>query len=443
MQLDSWFYPKGSGAEWTNNGAGIYRYEAAAPPFMSGLSRFQQNLGVPLVTHARWIDPSSPYRTLYKMSGNVVTDPAYWETVAAYLANSGVATFEQDWLDDKAHTDFNLTDGAAFLDNMAASMARRNLTMQYCMAAARHFLQRSKYSNLTTIRTSGDHLQRDRWTDFLYASRLGSALGAWPFTDNFMSTETSQLLLATLSAGPVGIGDQIGSINGAEPAPRGEAGWRDREAGRAVDSYGSQLLEHGAQHRRSTDRLHLVGFRRTAHQLRFRVHTGKECAGEDQSIGFRNQRAGVCLRLLCRHGPVDRAADAIQKQISGDALYLVLAPVGPSGIADSGRCGPVRDHGQETRDGIYGSWRGAGYRELRGRRDLSDDYRILARCADRAGDGGGSIGQVTYNAATHLFRVPVMAGSIAAPPSGSKAAARTQAQRRRAEIEAHRSPIAY
>ena len=136
MQLDSWFYPKGSGAEWTNNGAGIYRYEAAAPPFMSGLSRFQQNLGVPLITHARWIDPSSPYHTLYKMSGNVVTDPAYWETVASYLANSGVATFEQDWLADKAHTDFNLTDGDAFLDNMAASMGRRHLTMQYCMASA-------------------------------------------------------------------------------------------------------------------------------------------------------------------------------------------------------------------------------------------------------------------------------------------------------------------
>src|SRR5437660_1948107 len=96
---------------------------------------------------------------------------------------------------------------------MAASMARLNLTMQYCMAAAKHFLQGSKYSNLTTIRTSGDHLQRDRWTDFLYASRLGSALGAWPFTDNLLSTETSQLLLATLSAGPIGIGDQIGSIN--------------------------------------------------------------------------------------------------------------------------------------------------------------------------------------------------------------------------------------
>src|SRR5260370_19845568 len=103
MQLDSWFYPKGKSADWTTNGSGIYKYQAAAPPFMSGLSRFQQNMGVPLITHARWIDANSPDRTLYKMSGNVVTDPAYWETVAAYLASSGVDTFVQDWLYDMAN----------------------------------------------------------------------------------------------------------------------------------------------------------------------------------------------------------------------------------------------------------------------------------------------------------------------------------------------------
>src|ERR1019366_1439903 len=76
------------------------------------------------------------------------------------------------------------------------------------------YLQSSKYSNLTTIRTSGDHLERDRWTDFLYASGLAGALGAWPFKDTLLSTETSQLLLATLSQVAVGIGDPIGSIDG-------------------------------------------------------------------------------------------------------------------------------------------------------------------------------------------------------------------------------------
>ena len=38
--------------------------------------------------------------------------------------------------------------------------------MQYCMASPRHFMQSSKYSNLTTIRTSADRLGRDRWTRF-------------------------------------------------------------------------------------------------------------------------------------------------------------------------------------------------------------------------------------------------------------------------------------
>jgi len=35
IQLDSWFYPKGAGAFWSNNGDGIYEYRAASPPFPS------------------------------------------------------------------------------------------------------------------------------------------------------------------------------------------------------------------------------------------------------------------------------------------------------------------------------------------------------------------------------------------------------------------------
>ena len=61
MQLDSWWYPKGSSDTWQGNGTkrgGIYAYVAAL--FPNGLQAFQQQLGLPLVTHARWIDTSSP-----------------------------------------------------------------------------------------------------------------------------------------------------------------------------------------------------------------------------------------------------------------------------------------------------------------------------------------------------------------------------------------------
>jgi hypothetical protein len=425
MQLDSWFYPKGSGAAWDNNGAGIYRYEAAAPPFLSGLSRFQQNLGVPLITHARWIDASSPYHTQYRMSGNVVTDPVYWETVAAYLANSGVATFEQDWLNDNAHTDFNLTDGDAFLDNMAASMGRRNLTMQYCMASARHYLQSSKYSNLTTIRTSGDHLERDRWTDFLYASRLAGALGAWPFTDNLLSTETSQLLLATLSAGPVGIGDPIGSIDGGNllHAVRrdGVIVKPDVPLTPADASYSN--MAHGADAPQVAFTWSDFGALRTNYVFAFTQ--GTNALAKFSPADFGMSGPVYVYDYFAGAGQLVDSSDAIQRQIAGDVLYLVLAPVGPSGIAIVGDTDHFVTMGKKRVTGFTddGAARVAvafadGETSL-----VITGYSPVAP-AVLAGDGS-AIGQVTYDPSTHLFRVPVMAGTsrnacirLSVPPRG-------------------------
>ena len=136
MELDSWWYPKGSWATWQGNGyerGGIYQYTASPALFPNGLAAFQHQLGLPLAVHARWIDASSPYRTTYRMSGNVITDPRYWQATAAYLAGAGVITYEQDWLADLAHTNLNLADPSAFLDNMADAMRGRGIDMQYCI----------------------------------------------------------------------------------------------------------------------------------------------------------------------------------------------------------------------------------------------------------------------------------------------------------------------
>lgn len=208
LQLDSWWYPKGPDNAWSSHG-GIWTYVASPAIFQPDLATFQASLGVPLIAHARWIDAASPYRSQYQISGSVATDPRYWEDVATYLKVSGVATYEQDWLGLNAQANFNLTDSVAFLDDMAASMAKRGITMQYCMATPKHFLQTTNYSNLTTIRTSQDGFIKDRWTDFLYSSQFAGALGVWPFSDVFKSTDQNNLLLATLSAGPVGIGDEL------------------------------------------------------------------------------------------------------------------------------------------------------------------------------------------------------------------------------------------
>lgn len=212
MQIDSWFYPKGAAADWRDHG-GIYQYVADPSLFADGLDGFQQQLGLPLVTHARWIDPASPYRQQYQISGNVSVDPQYWDDIIGYLKSAGVVTYEQDWLGAQAQTAFNLNDPDAFMNNMARANLENGLTMQYCMALPRHYLQTSKYDNITTIRTSDDRFERRKWDSFLYASRLASALGVWPWSDVFMSSELENLLISNLSAGPVGVGDRVGALN--------------------------------------------------------------------------------------------------------------------------------------------------------------------------------------------------------------------------------------
>ena len=409
LQLDSWFYPKGSPASWSNNGSGIYEYMAASPPFTAGLANFQQNLGIPLITHARWIDPKSPYRATYRMSGNVVLDQAYWQYVAGYLASSGVATYEQDWLDDKAQPDFNLNDAQTFLDNMAAAMAARNLTMQYCMASPRHFLQSARYGNLTSIRTSADRLNRDRWTEFLYTSRLASAMGIWPFTDNFNSTETDNLLVATLSAGPVGLGDPIGSLDTANilRAVRsdGVIVKPDVPLAPADLSYTNVV--------NSVDTPQIAATYSDFEGLRTSYWFAYP-TGANTQVSFTPAALGASRRLYLYDyfkgtGEVVNPSDTVSKSIDGDSLYLVAVPVGPSEMAVVGDTGQFVPAGKKRIAGIVddGEIRlsvlfagGETARTITGYSPFLPAVQAMT----------GLAGPVAYDPETRQFQIPVSPG---------------------------------
>jgi hypothetical protein len=149
------------------------------------------------------------------MSGNVVIDPRFWKGTSDYLSKSGVVTYEQDWLNQNAQTEVNLTDPSAFLGEMAHSMAANNITVQYCMPVPSDYMASTLYPNVQTIRTSGDGFQRRKWDQFLYDSRLAYALGLWPWTDAVFSKDLGNLIISTLSAGPVGVGDALGETNAA------------------------------------------------------------------------------------------------------------------------------------------------------------------------------------------------------------------------------------
>ena len=74
MQLDGWWYPKGA-SQSRSASDGFYVCGAHPELFPNGLAAFQQSLGIPLVTHNRWLDSSSPYRNQYECSGNTVIGP--------------------------------------------------------------------------------------------------------------------------------------------------------------------------------------------------------------------------------------------------------------------------------------------------------------------------------------------------------------------------------
>jgi hypothetical protein len=235
LQLDSWWYYKTTtdadgkpgkekksnrlpAGEWNRYG-GLLEYRAHTDLFPNGLDAFQKTVGLPLITHNRWIDPASPYHQRYEISGVAAVDPKWWDSIADYMKASGIATYEQDWL-DRIYTyspafSSNVDTGAAFLDNMARACQEQGITMQYCMPYPCYFLQGSRYENLTSIRTSGDRFNTNKWNDFLYTSRLASSMGIWPWADVYMSGEINNVLLSTLSAGPVGTGDAMGAENKA------------------------------------------------------------------------------------------------------------------------------------------------------------------------------------------------------------------------------------
>lgn len=233
FQIDSWWYDKtltspsgrtGTGSKnpklpeglWNRYGGAI-TYRANADLFPNGFAAFQRALGLPLVVHGRWIDPTSPYHKDYKISGIAPIDPKWWNETAAYLKASGVSVYEQDWLDEIYNNSPELINriGVAdqFTGNMAKAADANGLDLQYCMGLPKHFLQGLQYPNLTTIRTSHDRFLRARWAHFFNTSALAREIGAYPWVDVFKSGETGNLTIALLSAGPVGTGDAIGKEN--------------------------------------------------------------------------------------------------------------------------------------------------------------------------------------------------------------------------------------
>ena len=349
MELDSWYYQKGTPPSWANVGQGQDSFQADPALFPLGLADFQKALGLPLITHARWIDAKSSLRNQYKISGNVAVDPLYWRDYARFMVASGVQVLEQDWLSGPAVTDFNLTDPDAFLDNMASQLQAAGRGVVYCMPLPAHLLQSSKYDNVFAARVSNDALRREHWDELLFDSRLASAVGLWPFADEVSSSSLRDLLISTLTAGPVGSGDAVNAVNNANlglvvrpdgvivkpdiPIVPTDATFIAAARSDVAPIVASTYTDHGRV--------------RTAYVLAY-----DRTQGSLSSVSFTPASLGVAapayvFDFFQRTGQVVEAGGAFAGTVDYQGSYYLVAPIGPSGIAFLGDLGKFASCGKQ------------------------------------------------------------------------------------------------
>jgi len=240
VQIDSWFYPHQNLREVGPEGAplvppsGMMKWEPRQDLFPQGFGELRRRVGgLPLTFHSRHFSKSSPYFEDHHawIDGEYAhpSDDRLFRHLMEQAAEWGAITYEQDWMVESflGVRGLRAAPGRArawqeALDRYAGACG---LTLQWCMSTPADFAQSVTLENLTSIRTSGDYRYLFdnglNWVWFLHTNALARALDLVPYKDVFLShgkTENSdgepyaevESMLAALSSGPVGIGDEIG-----------------------------------------------------------------------------------------------------------------------------------------------------------------------------------------------------------------------------------------
>lgn len=239
VHIDSFFYPHQYLRDVSPEGApivppsGLRTWDPRPDLFPDGFRDLRRRVGWPLSFHNRHFWSESPYWERYAAwrDGEYAhpADNRLYDLLMAQAASWGAITYEQDWLVESFLGVRGLREevgrARAWQEAMDTSARAHGLTLQWCMATPADFMQTVTLRGVTSIRTSGDYRYMfDNgvgWVWFLHGNALARALGLNPFKDVFISHGKTSLsdgepyaeveaLLAAMSAGPVGIGDQVG-----------------------------------------------------------------------------------------------------------------------------------------------------------------------------------------------------------------------------------------
>ena len=235
VQLDSWFYPHSTlrpfdTDAWEVPPTAMTAWEERSDALPDGIGDLRARLGhPPMVAHIRHLAASAPITQQVPVAVDgdhaVPTTPAAYERWLDQCVAWGVEVFEHDWLVDVFHRNRWLRErpGRArqWQEGIDAAARHRGITLQWCMATPADFAQTVTLSQVTSIRTSGDHgyiaTPGQIWAWFCTTNAMARALGLTPFKDVFRTDPEvagelgePEALLSALSTGPVGLGDRVG-----------------------------------------------------------------------------------------------------------------------------------------------------------------------------------------------------------------------------------------
>jgi hypothetical protein len=238
VQLDSWFYPHAElrpfdTEEWVVPPTALTAWEVRPDVLPDGIAGLRHRLhGLPLVAHIRHLSRHAPIasETPTWTDGEYAapSTPEAYERWLDQCVAWGIETFEHDWLVEVFFGVRAMRSepgrATSWQEGIDAAARDRGITLQWCMGTPADFAQTTTLTQVTSVRTSGDHgyiaSAGQLWAWFCTTNALARSLDLMPFKDVFRADPEvaghngePEALLSALSTGPVGLGDRVGRMD--------------------------------------------------------------------------------------------------------------------------------------------------------------------------------------------------------------------------------------
>lgn len=238
VQLDSWFYPHVElrpfdTDEWVVPPSAMVAWEERPDVLPEGIADLRSRLGdPPLVAHIRHLSTDAPIAAELPVHVDgpyaAPSTPEIYERWLDQCVAWGVETFEHDWLVEVFFGVRGLRAepgrARAWQEGIDRAARDRGITLQWCMGTPADMAQTTTLTQVTSVRTCGDHgyiaTAGQLWAWFCTTNSLARSLGLMPFKDVFRTDPDAdgangeiEALLSALSTGPVGLGDRVGRFD--------------------------------------------------------------------------------------------------------------------------------------------------------------------------------------------------------------------------------------